>query len=404
MSLRDARHATMFVLAAAAAVAAAGCNGDAGGSTPTDGGTIDAPAFADAGPVPDAGDPGGSDANIAPACVVGACQGAIARTCGQTPVVIRCSDFGASCGEFEDLDTGAPFGWCDCGDLGSGDGFCFGGRNLGIVCFDGLGGLADCGRGMLCVESPGSPLGISCDCDNLPDGVCPAVSCGGDPDCADCTPDCSGRGCGDNGCGGDCGTCPLGQSCAPDGTCDTVCVPSCDGRECGDDGCGGDCGHCGLGATCSDAGQCEGDCSADCDGRVCGDDGCDGSCGDCEGALACYSDGSCDCDFFATVDYTLDGEGIDYDEVLGVIVDIVHVGRAGDEAPASVCLAPDTPGCDTSSTVSFWGCEPNLRVRREYFLFDGDSCVSEEELVTGQTTFVIPPPTIDALGCEAGPL
>lgn len=54
---------------------------------------------------------------------------------------------------------------------------------------------------------------------------------------------CSSRKCGDDGCGGSCGTCPSGLTCN-NGTCGTACVPSCAGKTCGDDGCGGSCGTC----------------------------------------------------------------------------------------------------------------------------------------------------------------
>jgi len=55
------------------------------------------------------------------------------------------------------------------------------------------------------------------------------------------------------------------------------CVPNCSGRQCGDDGCGGSCGSCDGGKTCSDNGLC-----GDCDGpdAVCvsGDCGNDNAC------------------------------------------------------------------------------------------------------------------------------
>jgi MYXO-CTERM domain-containing protein len=56
---------------------------------------------------------------------------------------------------------------------------------------------------------------------------------------------CANRACGDDGCGGSCGTCPQGQTCT-DGECKVPpsCVPSCAGKTCGDDGCGGSCGAC----------------------------------------------------------------------------------------------------------------------------------------------------------------
>ncbi len=56
---------------------------------------------------------------------------------------------------------------------------------------------------------------------------------------------CLGRTCGDDGCGGSCGTCAGGESCNAGGTCGTACVASCAGKACGtDDGCGGRCGAC----------------------------------------------------------------------------------------------------------------------------------------------------------------
>jgi hypothetical protein len=69
-----------------------------------------------------------------------------------------------------------------------------------------------------------------------------------------CTPACEGRECGDDGCGGICGTCysfggsPAPELCLEDGTC---CGQQCDGRNCGSDGCGGVCGTCGEWDECN---------------------------------------------------------------------------------------------------------------------------------------------------------
>jgi hypothetical protein len=68
-----------------------------------------------------------------------------------------------------------------------------------------------------------------------------------------CTPNCTGRSCGDNGCAGSCGSCTSG-SCSAQGTC--ICTPSCTGRTCGSDGCAGTCGDCASGQSCSGSGQC----------------------------------------------------------------------------------------------------------------------------------------------------
>jgi hypothetical protein len=62
-----------------------------------------------------------------------------------------------------------------------------------------------------------------------------------------CTPDCENRECGDDGCGGSCGTCHYGcggiLTCY-EGSCGVPCCPNCTGRSCGSDGCGGICGAC----------------------------------------------------------------------------------------------------------------------------------------------------------------
>ncbi len=112
-------------------------------------------------------------------------------------------------------------------------------------------------------------------------------------DCADlCVPDCTGRACGDDGCGGSCGTCGGDTVCEPaSGTC-ASCLPDCTDRACGDDGCGGSCGDCvGALAYCA-GGACQ--CSAQCAGRICGDDGCGGTCGTCEAGFTCH-EGGCEC-------------------------------------------------------------------------------------------------------------
>ncbi|MGB0591558.1 MAG: hypothetical protein ACPGU1_17935, partial [Myxococcota bacterium] len=105
-----------------------------------------------------------------------------------------------------------------------------------------------------------------------------------------CVPLCDGKVCGEDGCGGVCGTC-IGQDvCDIEGQC--ICEPSCAAdKPCGSDGCGGDCGACPSWEAC-EAGQCV--CAPDCDGKTCGTDGCGGSCGQCTGQEACQG-GACVC-------------------------------------------------------------------------------------------------------------
>ncbi len=119
--------------------------------------------------------------------------------------------------------------------------------------------------------------------------ACPAGQiCAGAGAC--CTPTCVGKQCGDNGCGGVCGTCAVDETCSPAGTCD--CVAQCTGKSCGSNGCSGTCGTCGAGEACSAAQTCE-VCTPDCAGKTCGPNGCGGTCGTCSVGQTCGGVGTC---------------------------------------------------------------------------------------------------------------
>ena len=101
-----------------------------------------------------------------------------------------------------------------------------------------------------------------------------------------CQPSCGVNECGDDGCGGSCGSCEDGSSCS-DGSCVATCTDTCGDLDCGlKTICGleTNCGSCEDGLSCV-ANLCV--CVPDCDGKECGDDGCGGSCGSCEGSLVC---------------------------------------------------------------------------------------------------------------------
>jgi len=118
-------------------------------------------------------------------------------------------------------------------------------------------------------------------------GICYTGTCQNGQCISTCTPDCTGRFCGpDPICGYSCGTCFTGT--CSNGQC---CNPNCVGKFCGPDGCGGSCGTCVTG-TCDKAGQCV--CTPHCEGKFCGDNGCGGSCGTCVPGLTCYN-GQCIC-------------------------------------------------------------------------------------------------------------
>jgi len=102
-----------------------------------------------------------------------------------------------------------------------------------------------------------------------------------------CIPNCQGKQCGGDGCGGVCGQCKPGQVCNPQGQCNTPCEPKCTGKQCGPDGCGGNCGVCNPGQSCTAAGTCQQVCKPNCTDKVCGTDGCGGTCGTCKAGYEC---------------------------------------------------------------------------------------------------------------------
>jgi|GEM_PF-3047903 len=115
-----------------------------------------------------------------------------------------------------------------------------------------------------------------------------------------CEPACAGKQCGDDGCGGSCGTCADGFACQNDlcGKLDQ-CTPDCTGKVCGPDGCDGSCGSCYDAQGAVDDGLCRVDgtcvdptCVPACAGKSCGPDGCDGACGACADYQQC-TDGQC---------------------------------------------------------------------------------------------------------------
>jgi len=186
------------------------------------------------------------------------------------------------------------------------------------ICTD----LHSCGHvplsGIACNDGDSGTVNDTC-----ADGMCVGTPTEGP---MGCVPSCSGKECGDDGCGGSCGTCGLGggTSCTADwkgviSTTDTgVCISgqcevvtatqSCtDGDKCTADSCDpatAACVHaakvCGDGdANTADScnpvtGACVFACVPSCSGKVCGPDGCGGICGSCLGGLFC-DEGSAKC-------------------------------------------------------------------------------------------------------------
>ena len=147
-----------------------------------------------------------------------------------------------------------------------------------------------------CTKKPGK-VGEGCDLEKRCQEslLCVEAKC--------CKPSCEGKVCGDDGCGGNCGTCEGAATCQ-DGQC--KCSPKCEGKECGDNGCGGSCGSCEADKACkADKCACAGPvckgkccaagqacqknacCSPKCAGKTCGPDGCGGQCGECAQGEKC---------------------------------------------------------------------------------------------------------------------
>lgn len=125
--------------------------------------------------------------------------------------------------------------------------------------------------------------GLAENCETCPSdcGCGPGAVCVWPGSC--CVLACGGVECGDDGCGGSCGTCPGGTTCLG-GLC--LCAPDCTGKVCGDNGCGGSCGSCQPGWVCQNT-ACV--CQPACGGKQCGDDGCGGSCGSCPQGQTCQN-------------------------------------------------------------------------------------------------------------------
>ena len=290
-----------------------------------------------------------------PHCVGGTCSSTCTPACG----IKTCGDdgCGGSCGSCAATETcglvGAcvPKTWtcppaayggdgvCDCGcgasdpdcaqtDLaikgckpaeGCKAGLCVAGPAPGWICPIGTygdGKVCDCGCGAIDPD---------CSKGDLPVPNCPSNVCAPDGTCGPCKPNCQGKSCGVDGCGGLCGICAPNVPLCQNGQCGTTCKSTCGDQTCGGDGCGGVCGTCKAGEHCvldhcqplppelscksKCGGQATGGCGCDgacvpgstccndltascgclakCDGKKCGDDGCGGSCGACEAGKAC---------------------------------------------------------------------------------------------------------------------
>lgn len=226
----------------------------------------------------------GADDGCGGACeangCVGCCDGIL---CQEANVVTSCGANGASCqacDETQVCEAGACVaGPCvpDCTDAcpGAPDG-CGGACSAAPPC----GGCCDvdqrCHMGDS-VEFCGIDGGACFSCDPVIEQCDPVHGC-------ECAPQCEGRECGEDGCGGSCGSCAEGQSCK-EGKCQEGCIPNCDCKNAGaPSGCGAPC----SGNTCQ--GCCTGQiCHQGVTNLFCGKSG---VCDTCTESEACV-DGYC---------------------------------------------------------------------------------------------------------------
>ncbi len=202
-----------------------------------------------------------------------------------------------------------------------------------------------------------------------------------------CLPQCPVDACGDDGCGGSCGTCDEGSACV-DGQCVIgACVGDCADKECGDNGCGESCGECLAADSQCVSGLCVGiDCIPDCDGNVCGGDGCGGSCGG-----GCLEEGD--------LDLSGDGPNAWMTEANTCLVQCVGEdngcavaclgGQTGVGSTCSGCII-DAAACSLDACVGL--CAPNqnhvdcVECRETHCGegFEACSCLSNRPWVSGQ--------------------
>jgi len=176
-----------------------------------------------------------------------------------------------------------------------------------------------------------------------------------------CTPDCEGKICGDDGCGKSCGVCDDGSSCQ-DGTCIDDCVPACQNKSCGADGCGDVCGVCDDGELCNASGKCAPECVGSCANKDCGSDGCGVSCGACDADQTCNASGKCIDNCVGSCAGKQCG-----DDGCGVSCGACAPGSGCNAA--GKCVANCTPNC-TGKTCGANGCGGTCGT-----CFGGETCV-----------------------------
>ncbi|MFT7579447.1 MAG: hypothetical protein ACI9MR_001111 [Myxococcota bacterium] len=240
---------------------------------------------------------------------LGGCGDSQACGAGTDERAGECVASGPTCGAGTVLDGGicAPADTTDPGDTSVGDAIETGSGDTGSGApdVDAIGGGVPSawfceawryGDGVTCECGCGAG-DPDCEHPEVPVIGCPDGTCQPDGTCGPCTPDCDGRVCDGDGCGGSCGDCLApGLPYCHDGMCTANCIPECADRDCGSDGCGDLCGVCDPGDTCS-FGTCQPlpealSCVGYCDGVAPSGCACDS---DCIPGFTCCSDRQAAC-------------------------------------------------------------------------------------------------------------
>ncbi|KKS55771.1 MAG: Extracellular matrix protein, partial [Candidatus Magasanikbacteria bacterium GW2011_GWA2_42_32] len=232
-----------------------------------------------------------------------------------------------------------------------------------------------------------------------------------------CEPDCAGKQCGDNGCGGSCGECVGADACVITSCADGQCVGTAkncdDGNLCTDDSCDSDTGDCNhTTVDCNDENACTVDsCDTETgcvstaiscdDGNLCTDDSCVLATGCVYYAVDCddgdiFTTDSCDpatgCESVFTGECQSDLDCDDGDECTEEECDLATAMCAGapvtcddDSActvdscePSKGCAHTDTSAdCDDEDPMTMDFCQP--KVGCQYLFFGTGPCKSDSD-------------------------
>jgi hypothetical protein len=205
------------------------------------------------------------------------------------------------------------------------------------------------------------------------------------------------------GVGGElCVSCTGNNACDAQGQC--VCSPNCVGKTCGPDGCGGVCGTCRPGETCTATGQCRCTANSCPSGQQC----CGGRCGLPNGNVCCQSSDCCSgtCFNYHCVDQVATCAGNDCDEPSNGCAGEICCGdpatiNCGDSCcgpPATVCNADDG-GCSSRCGSPGSPCCQNGQCC-DGVCCDGVCCGPQGECRNGQCVCI--PKTCAELGRTCG--